>query len=197
MNHRDEKNLTLLLLAVLMLATVAAAQDLNFNPPPSLFTDKRAFRVGDVVTILLQERSSGTNEANTNSDSRNRFDLESSATGALDFIPGMGMNSRINMDNRSSGLTSRSGRLEGKLAARVVEILPGGNLRLEGRRTIEVNGEEQITILTGLVRPNDIMADNSIYSYLIADASITYRGKGMVDHASKPGIIIRFLSWLF
>ncbi len=197
MDERSEKILTGILLTLLALASIAAAQDLDFQPPPSLFTDKRAFRVGDVVTILLQEYITGSNQANTDNDFTNLYEIKSAAGGKLDFIPGLNLKTEITGDNQNEGSTSRTGSLTGKLAASVIEILPNGNLRLEGRKSVEVNGEQQITILTGIVRPVDIRGDNSIYSYLIADASITYRGKGEVEKAARPGLIARFFAWLF
>jgi len=91
----------------------------------------------------------------------------------------------------------RAAPLRGKMSAQIVDILPNGNLKIEGKRTVEINGEEQTTILTGVVRPRDILSDNTVYSYLIADASISYRGRGMVNDAAKPGILSRFINWLF
>jgi len=189
--------MTAILLTLLAVASIAAAQELDFQPPPSLFTDKRAFRVGDVVTILLQEYTTGSNQARTDNDFSNLYEIKNAAGGKLDFLPGLKLKTEITGDNQNEGATSRTGRLTGKLAASVMEILPNGNLRLEGRKSVEVNGEQQITILTGIVRPADIRADNSVYSYLIADAAITYRGMGVVDKAARPGLLSRFLAWLF
>jgi len=62
---------------------------------------------------------------------------------------------------------------------------------------VEINGEEQTTVLSGIVRARDIQSDNTVYSYLIADASIAYRGRGLVNDAGKPGILSRFINWLF
>jgi flagellar L-ring protein precursor FlgH len=83
------------------------------------------------------------------------------------------------------------------MSARIIELLSNGDLKIEGRRMVEINGEEQITVLTGIVRPSDVLADNTVYSFLIADASISYRGRGLVDDAAKPGILSRFVNWLF
>jgi len=187
----------LMLLTLMLLTAAVSAQDLNFNPPASLFTDKRAFRVGDVVTIVLEEYTTGRNQAATNSDFNNQYEIKNSAGGKLDFIPGLNLKTEIAGDNQNTGGTSRSGSLAGKLAASVVEILANGNLRLEGRREVEINGERQITILSGIVRPADIRADNSVFSYLIADATITFRGKGDIEQAARPGLIARFFNWLF
>ncbi len=187
----------ILLLVLLAAVTLVYAQEPEFTPPMSLFTDKKAFRAGDVVTILLMEFSAGSNQATSDNNVEHTLGLQNNATGVLDFLPGMGMDADLQSDYKAKGVTARKGELRGKIAAKVVEVLPNGNLYLEGQRTIEVNGEQQISIMSGLVRPADIRADNTVFSYLIADASITYRGKGSVNDAAKPGIISRFISWLF
>lgn len=168
------------------------------NPPLiSLFADRRAFRLGDVVTILLMEYASGSNEALTNTDLKTLLE----ATGQLGATGGVrggqGIGGSIGNNNQSRGTTTRSGQLKGKLAARVVEILPNGNLKLEGHRQVVINGETQTLTLTGIVRPADIQSDNTIYSYLVSDAVIVYKGKGVIDEVAKPGLLIRFINWLF
>lgn len=175
----------------------AVAQDFMNNRLPSLFADKRAFYVGDIVTILLMEFSSGSNQATTDSDFEHKVNMSNAPTGAFDFLPDLGLESALESEQKAKGRTSRQGSLKGKVSARVTEVLPNGMLRLEGQRSILVNGEEQVTILMGLVRPKDITAENTVYSYLIADAQISYEGKGTVDNASSPGILSRFIAWLF
>ncbi len=197
MEERNQKILVMILLTLLALAAIAAAQEPVSSHPQSLFADKRAFQVGDVVTILLMEYTKGSNEATTDNDFEHRIDISNSATGALDFIPGLGLDAGIDSDQRARGSTTREGSLKGKISALVIEVLSNGNLRLEGQRTVEVNGEQQLTILTGIVRSSDIRADNTVYSYLIADAAITCRGKGVVDQATRPGILSRIIGWLF
>lgn len=189
--------LSLLTGAIVLSSQTAPAQIASRQTPQSLFTDRRAINVGDIVTILLMEYSQGSNESSTNTGVENMFEGSSAATGVADFIPSFGAKIGIANDSKGGGGTSRQGSLKGKLSARVVEILPNDNLRLEGQRKVIINGEEQTTILTGLVRRKDIAADNSIYSYLISDAAISYKGKGTIDTASKPGFLTRFINWLF
>lgn len=190
---------TLLIFSFFSMANIASAvnQTVMHNQLPSLFTDKRAYQVGDLVTILLMEFTEGSNESSTNTKYEHQFDLEAGGTGKLDFIPGLGMSSGLGSDQKAEGGTTRQGSLKGKISARVMNVLPNGLLKLEGQRMLIVNGEQQLTILTGIVRPKDIQADNSVYSYLIADASITYQGKGVVNNAATPGFFTRILGWLF
>lgn len=197
MDDKTQRILFMILLTLLALASIAFSGDEDFRSEPSLFADKRAFMIGDVVAILLMEYVQGSNEATSKSDFQHSVGMNNSATGALDFLPGLGMNSGIDSDMEAKGGTTRQGSLKGKISARVVEVLPNGNLRLEGKRSVEVNDEEQVTIFSGIVRPSDIRADNSVFSYLVADATITYRGKGMVNDTARPGILSRFIAWLF
>ncbi|MDZ7373225.1 MAG: flagellar basal body L-ring protein FlgH [candidate division KSB1 bacterium] len=172
-----------------------AAQKLGTG---SLFSDYKAFRVGDVVTIYIVEFASGTNETKTGTGKETEISLESSGgTGALKFLPmfGAGANARSKFDGKGS--TSTTGVLRAKISARVVQVLDNGNLVIEGSREVQVNNEKQVTILSGVVRPEDITADNVVYSYNIADAKITYRGKGVVSGGSNPSLITRILNWVF
>jgi len=196
-DNRVEQILWMTLAVLMVLAVVSSAQEPVFASAPSLFSDKRAYRVNDVLTILLMEYTQGTNQANTDSDVEHNLQLKGGSSGWLDFIPGLGLDAGVNSEQRSQGSTTRQGTLRGKMSARIIELLSNGDLKIEGRRMVEINGEEQITVLTGIVRPSDVLADNTVYSFLIADASISYRGRGLVDDAAKPGILSRFVNWLF
>ncbi|MCP4708612.1 MAG: flagellar basal body L-ring protein FlgH, partial [Planctomycetes bacterium] len=102
------------------------------------------------------------------------------------------------IDNSHNGTegTEQKERLTGKITATIVEQNPGGLLRIEGERIVEVNGEENLMRLSGLVRSKDIRSDNSLYSYNVADANITYRKTGLVNKMAKPGKIQRLGTWL-
>jgi flagellar L-ring protein precursor FlgH len=94
---------------------------------------------------------------------------------------------------------SRNGSLTGEISALITEILPSGNFRLEGRRTVTVNNEEQILVLRGIIRPQDINFDNTILSRWIADASISLTGEGVVADEQRKGWLAKVLSkvWPF
>ena len=176
---------------------VVNAQEFMLKKVPSLYSDKRAFGVGDIVTILLMEFTTGSNESLTDTDLEQGLEFSASGTGVMDFIPGMGSDISTQNEYKSKGGTSWKGSLKGKVSARVIGVMSNGLLQLEGQRTVTVNGEEQITVMSGIVRPRDIKADNTVLSYLVADAAITYRGKGAVEDAAKPGFFTRFINWIF
>ena len=83
------------------------------------------------------------------------------------------------------------------MSARVVKVLENGNLVVEGSKVVEINEEKEIIKIKGVVRPQDIEADNTIYSYNIADAEITYSGKGTVHNGHRPGLLSKLLNWIF
>jgi flagellar L-ring protein precursor FlgH len=83
------------------------------------------------------------------------------------------------------------------MSVTVVSIKENGDLIIKGSRVVGISEDKETMTLTGVVRQKDIKFDNTIESYLIADAEITYTGKGATNAASRPGIVMRFLNWLF
>jgi flagellar L-ring protein FlgH len=87
--------------------------------------------------------------------------------------------------------------LNATISARVVRVLDNGNLVIEGSKQVEINDEKEIIKLTGVVRPRDIRKDNVVYSSNVADAQITYAGRGVANTGNRPGLLARFLNWIF
>ncbi|HDG98416.1 MAG TPA: flagellar basal body L-ring protein FlgH, partial [Desulfobacterales bacterium] len=96
-----------------------------------------------------------------------------------------------------SGSTSRDETMTASITARVVEVLPNGNLYIRGTRQIKVNNEVQYITLSGLIRPYDISPDNTVLSSYIADAKIEYTGKGAVSDKQRPGWLMRLLDYVW
>lgn len=164
----------------------------------TLYSDHRAHSVGDVVTIEIVEVATASNEASTELKKEHDSSLNLSAgTGALDFIPMAGYNTSNSNDYSGEGKTSRKGNLKAKITAVIKEILPNGNLLIEGSRIVEINGEKQITVLTGIIRSADITPLNTVYSYNIADAQITFKGSGAVQTGQRPGLFAKIVNWIF
>jgi flagellar L-ring protein precursor FlgH len=163
----------------------------------SMFSDPKARKVGDILTVEIIEFSTAQSQARTQTDNEHQSDLSNQATGALDFLPLFNLNADVHNQYNGQGTTSRQGNLRAKITATVVGIDDTGNLIIEGTRTVNINGERQLTTLRGTVRPQDVTADNIVYSYNISNAQITYSGKGMVQDAQKPGILTRIINWIF
>lgn len=160
-----------------------------------LFTDHKANQVGDLVTIIIVEQSQASQNAST----------QSSKEGSVGVGPGLGILKDVlpeisgsGGDSLSaSGKTSRGGSLQAKVTVRISEILPDGNLLLEGKQLITINGEKQEIVVSGLVRPQDITYDNTVLSTFVADAEITYVGNGPIGDRQKPGVLTKIFHWLF
>ena len=160
----------------------------------SLFMDQKARRVGDLVRILIVERSEASTSASTGA--RSQGEVEVSGQGLLErVIPLIAGSGETRFDGQ--GRSVRSGTVRAQLTAQVVEVLPNGLLRVEGRQTIRVNEEEQEMVLSGLVRPRDIGPDNTVLSSYLADARITFRGSGVLASKQRPGLLSRLFGWLF
>ncbi|GBD94236.1 flagellar L-ring protein precursor [bacterium BMS3Abin05] len=164
----------------------------------SLFADYKAHGVGDIVTIYIVEFSTASNSASSKTDNSNKAGLQSGGgSGALKFLPLFGADLSYGNSFDGKGETSQRGQLKAKLSAKIVEESPNGTLKIQGKKIVQINGDKQITVLTGWIRPEDISTDNIVYSYAIADAQISYQGKGVVNAAQKPGWITKLINWVF
>lgn len=174
----------------------------------SLFGDIKARAVGDILTVAIFEQASASREATTETDrsSSNEAGISKFLGFETDFDkihsaidPTQLIATNYDNDFKGSGSTSRKENLIATLSTRVVEVFPNGNLRIEGGKTITVNREEQIIVLTGIVRPNDISSQNIINSKYVLDAKIAYTGKGVISDKQGPGWMTRILDnvWPF
>ncbi len=102
-------------------------------------------------------------------------------------------------DFKGDGDTARTGRITGTITAKVVEVLPNGNLVIESRKEIIVNNEKEILVLRGIIRPDDISQNNTILSQYVADAQIYLVGEGTLGDKQSQGWLVRFLDkiWPF
>ena len=165
---------------------------------PSLFSDHRANRVGDIVTILIVEYSSASSEANSKTSKNSDHGVSATGGAKSDaYLPLYGLRGQLKNGFDNEAATSRKGSLTAKITASISEVAANGTLVVKGAREVLVNGEKESISISGTVRPEDINSDNSIYSYNMADAKISYSGKGLVDRGQKPGIIDKLLGWIF
>lgn len=164
----------------------------------SLFTDIKAHDVGDIITVKIYEDAQATNLSQTNTTKEGKFETSGGpGIGSLDFIPLFGAAGENKNEYKGTGNNARSGNLKARMTVRVVAMRNNGDLVVEGNRLITINNDTETLTLSGIVRPQDIGSDNTVDSYNIADAQISYRGKGPATTASRPGIVMRFLNWLF
>lgn len=164
------------------------------NSGGGLMDDFKARTKGDTVTVVISETASASKEATTGTSRASDV-----AAGIPNFMglekaginKWMDLTKLVNASASSkfdgSGSTTRKENLNATITARVLDVLPNGNMLIEGRRNVLVNHEDQIIVLTGQVRPRDITPDNLINSSMIADARITYSGKGVISDRQQPG----------
>jgi len=176
-------------------AEVSAANERGLAP--SFYNDCIARNIGDQLTVLIVENSLATASARTNTKGEYDAELNASGSGALDFIPLLTGTGSSKSEHKGTGTTTRQGTLRGSVVVRVVEVLPNGDLRIEGEKSVVINGERQLTILSGTVRQQDVTPDNTVTSDLIGDAEISYKGKGVLANTERPGIIARVFDWIF
>ena len=164
----------------------------------SIYSDIKAHKIGDVLTIIISERTTSLNRADARTSKQNQMSIDNTAgTGFLDFLPGFGAESETQNQYQGSGQVTSTGQFSSTMSARIQKILEDGNYLIKGARIIDTNGEKQITELTGVVRPLDISSDNTILSSQIADVQVYYKGKGVVEQGHRPGIFTRIINWIF
>ncbi len=172
----------------------------------SLVSDFRARRIGDVVTIKIVENLKGSKDVKTQRQRQSQFniglsgllglDLKKGVSSLTGFDPSQVVGGTTNDKFNGNGQTSRNTSLVGTISARVVKVLPGGNLVIRGIRQLRINDETQYLVITGIARPQDIAPDNTILSTRLADARIEYTGGGVLSEAQKPGWLARILGVL-
>jgi len=171
---------------------------------PGLFEDARARRIGDILTIRIDERSDATREANTKTARESETSVGISAfwtamQGLADqgIDPARLISAGSSSDFNGGGQTSRSGRLNAVLPVRIKKTLPNGDFYLEGHKILLLNEEESHLYISGVVRPIDVQPDNSISSSRLADVELEYTGRGVVSERQSPGWFSRLLDYIW
>lgn len=170
--------------------------------------DSKARRRGDIITIVISESASASKEAKTGTSRDSSLGAGMPAMLGLENT-GIFRNNFSDLANiikansnssfKGAGSTSRQENLKATIAARVIDVQANGNLMIEGRRNIKVNEEDQIIVLEGTVRPRDIAPDNTVNSMFVADARISYSGRGIISDTQSQGWLMTIFNkiWPF
>jgi flagellar L-ring protein FlgH len=184
-------------------AVIAAALAGADTPPEtgtsvSLYSDIKAFRGGDVLSVIIQEQNSAAKNSQTATKKQNKPSIKGAATtGALKgLFPGATGSLDLSDQYSGQGSTTRSGQLTTRMTVRVIDVLTNRDLLVEGSKTLEVNEDLEVVTLSGIVRPSDITAQNTVNSSQIGNAKFTYKGTGAVSQAQRPGILTRIINWI-
>jgi flagellar L-ring protein FlgH len=173
------------------------AQNMRRNSQFSLFSDNKATQPGDAVTIVVVESTQASNNSETSAGRSSDLGVNASGSLSGSAIPNTAVALGTTNDFKGSGSTKTTGMINTKISATVDSILANGNMVIRGSKKITINGEDQIVNIKGVVRQSDIRADNSVYSYNISDAVISFEGNGMINSAQKPGWLTKIFHWLF
>ena len=183
-----------------------------FSPPSSgsiyndgtdvrLFEDRKATRVGDILTVRLREQTNASKNSQTSTSKATEATLANPTVfgrpitkGGTPLFEGS-LSGDASFDG--AGSSSQSNSLLGEITVTVVERFPNGNLRIRGEKWVTLNQGREFIRLSGIIRPDDIGTDNSLESFRIADAQITYSSKGVLAAANRMGPISRFFNSVF
>ncbi len=195
--------LAVLIAAILVhMAGTASAQTDSLgaavDPPrarASWLTDKVELRAGDIVTVVIDEETAAEERVSTTGTDRRSLRAEFQMKSDGEVSPGTtGPSAQYAAESSQGGQARRQGGLYGVLSTRVVSVDATGAATIEGKKTLTVDGRDQEITIKGLVRPQDLSSNNTVYSSRLADAVITYKGK---DLGPKRGIFGKILSILW
>jgi len=188
----------LLLFLLIALVPAARADSLWPSDPQgarSMFADRKASAKGDILTIIVAE--SAVAQSSQNKSSNRESSLEDAVSRFLfpklgahkGEMPGLSTAGKAS--NSGGGDVSNSQTLSSRAAVTVTDVLPNGNLVIEGVRVVSFSGETQYVVLRGIVRRDDIARDNSVISTNIADARVEFHSEGSLTDAQKRGWLAR------
>jgi flagellar L-ring protein precursor FlgH len=186
---------------LLWLAGGAAAQSLYRENAwgAGLYQDVVARSVGDIVTILVREETKIENQEKTDLKRSGTFDARITnfdvKPDAFNTLPAFSASSQRQI--KGDAIYDKEGRMESRLTAMVVDVLPNGNLVVEGRRTLRTDFETKTVTISGVVRPLDISPSNTVLSESVANARIIYEGNGPLTETTNQGWLARLFTIAF
>jgi len=164
----------------------------------TLWNNVTARNIGDTLTIRLAESTEAEKTATTTASKSSKADLAGPTIAGrpvtVDGVPVMQMGMDNSQDFAGNGAATQSNKLDGFITVTVFKRLSNGNLLVRGQKWVAINSGREFVRLQGIVRPSDIAPDNSVLSWRVADAYISYGGQGTVANASKPGWLFRFFN---
>jgi flagellar L-ring protein precursor FlgH len=157
---------------------------------PGLIRNQKAQKVGDLLTIIIDENATATTKAKTDTKKQSSIDISgglSAGQGENQTLGGLSATAGTKNDFKGEGTTNRSGQFQTTVQAVVENVLPNGTLFVRGHKAITINAEDQDVEISGFVRPDDIRINNTVHSTLIADAQVRYLGEGSVGDKQHAG----------
>jgi len=180
---------------VVVLTVPALSESLWTDRSKSMVADRRANKVGDILTIIVAESAISSSQAKTDVSKKNDLSSDAGIGPLLRNLPAIGFSG--SEGSSATGSTSRSNSFVTRMTVTVTKVLPNGNLEIQGTRDVQTNKEKQTITLTGTVRQDDVASDNTIMSTYIADAKIIHVGTGPIGSRMKEGLITKIFKILF
>jgi flagellar L-ring protein precursor FlgH len=180
-------------------APPVAANGAIFQPQygyAPLTSGQRAAQVGDVITIILTERTQGSSQSTSNTNREGSLSLTPPTTGPLSLFRPSDVAMGGANEFQGRGQTAQANSLTGEITVTVEEVLPNGTMRVRGEKRLRINRGNEAIRLSGIVRPGDLTSDNRVLSTRIADARIDYLGRGEIARSSRMGWLQRFYNIL-
>lgn len=174
-----------------------------YNPYTSnngLYTDTRAHRVGDIISVTLEEKTSASKKATTDDSKKDSYDIGKTSLAGQNIHLGKYDTSASHSSSNSfagKANASQSNSLTGQISVSVVKVLANGSLQVRGEKWLMLNNGNEYVRVTGIIRPEDISADNTVSSQRIANARIQYGGTGDFANSQERGWLSKFLNSVF
>ncbi|GLR63317.1 flagellar basal body L-ring protein FlgH [Marinospirillum insulare] len=185
----------------------APVQPSRMEPPPptrgslyqsahskALFNDRKAYRVGDVITVDLEERTRSTKSATSDIKSNSSIDIANPTIAGRESPVNLGLGMGTDRNFKGDASADQSNSLLGKITVTVHDVYPNGNLLIRGEKWLTLNQGDEYVRVSGIVRPEDILPDNSVSSSQLADARLTYSGTGDLANSNRQGWLARFFN---
>lgn len=191
-----------LICSLLALAPVVARADSLWRDGAAtpMVADKKAHTVGDLLTIVVQENTSAKKDNHTKTAKETKIDasLQTFLYGGWLSHKGQmpAVQATAKTDYSGGGTINNSEQIIARITVQVVDVLPNRNLVIEGKRQTAFSGETQDIVLRGVVRLEDITANNSVFSYNVADATIKFVNKGTVSDTQRKGWFTKIWDFL-
>ena len=191
----NRKMIHILVLAAMLVAVSAPAWATSlWANNSSLFTDRKASMIGDTVLVKIDEEFDDSDEGKVSSSKNTNEDV-SGGLGILDFIRAFSFGSASSTSSNTK--VERTKELTGEISCLVTDVMPNGNLVIEGDRTLTSGAEKMKIRFSGVVRPMDIAHNNTVPSSRVANAEVSVGGKGIVSRTQRPGLINQILQAIF
>ncbi|MDA3876371.1 MAG: flagellar basal body L-ring protein FlgH [Halothiobacillus sp.] len=162
----------------------------------NMFVDARPYRVGDILTVVLQESMNGSKSATTATNKAQATSITPPAIFGLTSSAVARLTGNLSSSNafKGDGTSAQTNNLSGQITVTVSRVYANGSLFIQGQKYIGINQGTEYVKLSGLIRPQDIAPDNTVISTRIADAHISYGGSGTVNDANNMGWLARFFN---